>query len=148
MQAWWSGVRDLAGVELSDDEREYLDSFTAFRRDAFDNINRYIKEITGAQMSEAEADRLRRGVPDPENDSPQEFMSKYRATMASLSRTRARAIYALQNGVTATSVSMDQFNGIINERGRVLEEQLRAQGVSDDQLEARVSELLRQEFGF
>ena len=48
---------------------------------ALDNINRYIKELTGAQMSEAEAKRLRQGLPDPgddpfSGDSPSGFRKK------------------------------------------------------------------------
>lgn len=64
------------GIPVSDEHKTRLIEFTKFRQDAFDNMNRYIKEITGAQMSEQEADRLRKAMPDPENDSAPVFKAK------------------------------------------------------------------------
>ena len=58
-----------------------LTEFKGFQRKAIENINLYIKEITGAQMSEKEATRLRLSQPDPgeqwyQGDDPITFKAK------------------------------------------------------------------------
>ena len=52
-------VKDKMNFVMDEDELRDLRDFSSFRTTAFNNMNRYIKEITGAQMSEAEADRIR-----------------------------------------------------------------------------------------
>ena len=49
----------------SPEDQQLLSDFSDFKRNSIGNINLYIKEITGAQMSEKEADRIRLGMPDP-----------------------------------------------------------------------------------
>lgn len=79
MGKWKQGLRglqDMAGVEMSREERAGFIRHVAFKQSAVSNLNLYIKEITGAQMSEPEANRLRKAVPDAETDSPEEFRAK------------------------------------------------------------------------
>lgn len=80
-KAWWSGVKAKWGADLSKEETANLTDFAGYKRRAISNINLYIKEITGAQMSELEANRLRQGMPDPGEgifggDDPVSFKSK------------------------------------------------------------------------
>src|SRR3990167_9331251 len=65
-QAWVGGLKvaEKLGVPLSDDQRANISNITTFKQRSIENLNLYIKEITGAQMSEAEAGRLRRAMPD------------------------------------------------------------------------------------
>ena len=86
---------------LNDEEKQFLEDYKTFQKTAFDNINRYIKEITGAQMSEFEADRLRRGIPDPERDGPTAFNAKLKQSIRELMLAQARANRALQQGLDA-----------------------------------------------
>ena len=92
---------DWLGMNLSPESRKYLQDYTAFTTGAIDNINRYIKEITGAQMSELEADRLRKGMPDPERDGPEQFKSKLDAVLANLDRAEKRYETLLSSGSIA-----------------------------------------------
>lgn len=64
------------GLPISDEQKTKLTEFSRFRQDSYDHMNRYIKEITGAAMSEVEATRLRKAMPDPENDGPAVFKAK------------------------------------------------------------------------
>jgi hypothetical protein len=63
--------------------QEYVTKFKAFQQDVNANVNLYIKEITGAQMSEAEAGRLMKAMANLQ-DSPQAFESKFNNSAAQL----------------------------------------------------------------
>lgn len=148
----WVALKEKSGGVLgrvSPEERQRLADYTQFRRDAVDNINRYINEITGAQMSEAEANRLRKGVPDAEKDSPTEFASKWISTSKSLQMAAARYVYALRNGLDVESVSVGQMPQIVNDRGAALEQSIKARNpsMSDQQVQEIVQGQLLIEFG-
>jgi len=77
----WTGLKAWAGMDVSKDEKVKLSEFKGFQRKSIENINLYIKELTGAQMSEKEADRLRLAQPDPgekwyQGDDPITFKAK------------------------------------------------------------------------
>lgn len=84
------------GGKLPPDQAGKLQGYTEFRRNSFDAFNRYIKFITGAQMSVAEAERIQRGFPDPEEDGPTVFLSKLKETTKQLMQVNKRARQALQ----------------------------------------------------
>jgi hypothetical protein len=73
----WLGMSD----QISKKDKVFLAKYAKYKRKAISNINLYIKEITGAQMSEKEADRLRLAQPDPgekwyQGDDPITFKAK------------------------------------------------------------------------
>jgi hypothetical protein len=84
----WTDLMDRFSTtrdSIPPEELKDLEDYRSFRLSAIDNINRYIKEITGAQMSEAEATRLRQGAPDAGDgilggDGPTTFMAKLKQT--------------------------------------------------------------------
>lgn len=78
-----SAGKERLGVELSTEERESLQDFTKFKRTTLANVNRYIKDITGAAMSEAEARRIQAALPGMD-DSPSEFQAKLNDTVDEL----------------------------------------------------------------
>jgi len=97
-------------------EREFLGNFAEFKRNAIENINLYIKQITGAQMSEPEANRLRRAVPDPgdgifDGDDPVTFLRKLDSVLGELNAANARAQTALEQGVNPLSLPLEDFLG-------------------------------------
>ena len=88
---------------LDPETEQKLAEYSAFRQEAINNINLYIKEITGAQMSEAEAVRLRQGVPDPgdgigRGDSPTKFKSKMENTLKSAMAAQMRYHFLATKG--------------------------------------------------
>jgi len=60
---------------------EYLNDFTGFERAVNENANLYIKDITGAQMSNAEAERLMKAIMNLK-DNPVGFRSKLESMKA------------------------------------------------------------------
>lgn len=76
---------------------DYVDRFNDFRTATVQNMNLYIKEITGAQMSYQEADRLLKGIPNPD-DGPRRFITKARYIQRMLHAAAARAAYYRKKG--------------------------------------------------
>jgi len=81
LETAWTGIKSKFGSDVAPDDAKKLTEFKAFQRKAITNINLFIKEITGAQMSEKEADRIRLSQPDPgehwwQGDDPITFKAK------------------------------------------------------------------------
>lgn len=105
----WLAGKEFAGFALNDDEKSYLSEYATYSQDAIENLNMYINEITGAAMSEIEAKRIRKAMPDPgdsvlSGDSATQFYSKtinaYKKTMAA----DARYTYYLKQGLTNNKI--------------------------------------------
>ena len=102
-------IKEKGGIKLSPEDKKQADEYFTFRRRAAENINLYIKDITGAQMSEPEANRLKRAVPDPgakwyEGDSPTEFKSKADDVMLYSQAAELRFQWYLSKGLDKKSV--------------------------------------------
>lgn len=109
-KAWWSGVKAKLGSDLSKDEKANLTDFSAYKRRAISNINLHIKEITGAQMSEAEADRLRQDTPDPGEgifggDDPVSFKAKMDDVLKEVRASIKRYEKLLKDGFTPEEIN-------------------------------------------
>jgi len=138
-------LAEKAGIELSPENQQLLGDLAEFQRDAFENLNRTIKEMTGAQMSEAETKRLRRQVPDPQKDSPTQFVRKTKGTVKSLKMAQARARFFLSQGVRKSGKDLEKLMSLSEMENRIERrgEELEKQGVS----EAEIIQTLKQEFG-
>jgi BMFP domain-containing protein YqiC len=141
--------------QVSGEDKKKLAEYTSFKRDSISSLNNYIKQITGAAMSEQEAKRLMKGMPNPgigmfDGDSPTEFKAKMDAILASLDRVTARDNYILKNGLKSFSaVSLDSMDGIIDKRGEEIESALKKQYPDKKQAELNtlVAHELSEEFG-
>lgn len=128
--------------ELNENEELSLAEYTEFGRKSIENINLYIKQITGAQMSEAEASRLRLAIPDFgdawwRGDGPTKFKAKMLDVYEQLILSQARYNYVRKNGLTIArdennnamafldgngrALSLDGMKAIIDQRGEELE---------------------------
>lgn len=123
----WTGLKARFGSgDVSSEDRKALTEFADYRRDAISNINLYIKEITGAQMSEAEADRLRLAVPDPGEgifggDDPITFKAKLDSAVQELEKAAVRYEHYLNQGITdpeeiARLAPLDAVRTAVNEQ--------------------------------
>ena len=102
----WTGLKSRFGKgRVDSQDRRLLTEFADYRRDAISNINLYIKDITGAQMSATETDRLRLATPDPGEgifggDDPITFESKLRSAIQDIEKAAVRYEYYLDKGIT------------------------------------------------
>lgn len=137
-----------------------LSNFAAFRADSLNNLNNYIKEITGAAMTDSEAKRIIAAMPNPgegifDGDSPPVFMAKLKAVKTNMQLGIARYSYLRTQGFNGSveeaskQISIERMSGIIQNRTSELlrEMQSKNKGVGVDQLRPLIQQRLRAEFG-
>lgn len=128
-EAALKALLEKGGVDLSAADQELVQSVAAYKQSAWDAANRYIKYLTGAQMSEAEAQRILKSFPDPrlglfEGDSPSAFKRKLDDAIDQVNASLARNYYFLNKGFDITlDSSADLEKGednviYIDDRGR------------------------------
>jgi hypothetical protein len=98
-----TGLKARLGRDISPEDAQELAGFKSYQRTAIENINLYIKEMTGAQMSEKEANRLRLAQPDPgekwyTGDDPITFKAKADNVIKSVRAVIARYEYYRSKG--------------------------------------------------
>jgi len=134
----WDSLRAKLGRDLSPEDAAELTKYGAFRTEAIENINRYIKEFTGAQMSEQEAKRLKLAQPDPgenwwQGDDPITFKAKldYRVKAAKA------AIYRWNFYLNRGESEQEVIRKIVADKAMPLEEAMRLmdKGEKADQYE-------------
>lgn len=113
-EKFWDATKEKFGGKLSPEDEKELREYTTFRSRVVNNINRYIKYITGAQMSEKEADRLRLPLPDTgegggifsvfKGDSHSQFQAKLDNVMRELGLANARYNYYLNKGFSDVQI--------------------------------------------
>ena len=141
------------GMDTSPEDEAALKDFSEYKRKAISNINQYIKYITGAQMSESEAQRVLKGMPNPgfgifDGDSQTEFKSKMRGVTSELKRAVMRANYVNRNGLKSfEEIPLGSVDGLIEKRGTELEAELKAKGLKGNELKSKIKEQLKDEFG-
>jgi hypothetical protein len=154
---WWTAAKETLGAKLNNKEKKDLEDFSKYRRNAIDSLNQYIKSVTGAAMSEAEAQRILKGMPNPgqglfDGDSPTEFKAKLDDAISQTKRAIARSAYLKRQGMSledglGKGVSLDSMPQIINERGKAIEAELKKSGVTGKPLERAIRRQLGVEFG-
>ena len=92
----FSSLKEKAGVDLSSEDQSKLRKLRGFERNVNEALNLYIKAITGAQMSEAEAQRLKKAFPNLD-DSPTDFLAKLDALNKDVLLATARTNYFINN---------------------------------------------------
>ena len=159
-----SGVKAKLGQKVSPEDTEALIEFKTFQRKAIENINLYIKELTGAQMSEKEATRIRLAQPDPgegiwPKDSPTQFKSKMLNSYKKLKLAKARYQMYLGKGLTGpdiegmlkkeTAIPIEAMEGVISLRETEIEGFVRQQNpqITPEMLDLEVQKVLGEEFG-
>jgi hypothetical protein len=90
---------DKIGFTISASDKLNMGDTAVFRRNAYEALNKYIKDITGAQMSDSEAKRLTKAFTDPEGDGPTVFKSKLDDLIKTTRETVARLSYLRHNGI-------------------------------------------------
>jgi|ETNvirnome_2_300_1030623.scaffolds.fasta_scaffold01015_2 hypothetical protein len=161
--------KEKLGFDLDPDERKDLTDFSKFKAVAFDNINRYIKEITGAQMSEAEVKRLKEALPDPgikgyifSGDSPTEFEAKMVQAKATLEKATARLFWMRKRGIISDfeasafpdtgdlrieAPTLSQMTKIINKDKKKWTRELKDKGFEGENLERMIDKRMKENFG-
>jgi len=114
----WLSYKDKFGL-ASESEQEEIRGFTRFKQAAIEAVNQYIRDITGAQMSVKEAERLSLALAQPgqgifDGDSPAAFQEKLKNTIANVRRAEQRAKYFLSEGIDVSYDYKEQSSEALN----------------------------------
>ena len=144
-------LRDKTGLdflEISPEQEEYLTESTVFRQNILRNINRTIQDVTGAQMGEQEARRIRAEMPDVDA-GPAEFRAKLAAAMDMIRMDAARLQLWKQGGAqgSAADITDQSVRETLQTRGRELYDQFVSNGLSPSEARLKASQALSEEFG-
>lgn len=156
----WNAIKEKGGIGLKNKEKADLEAFSKYKRNAIDSMNKYIKSITGAAMTNEEAKRILAGLPSVgdgifDGDSPTQFKAKLDDAMKQTKMAIARFAYMKRNGLSLDDgkgnavVPLERMPALINERGREIEGELKkAQpGANAQALSRAVRRQLSVEFG-
>jgi hypothetical protein len=157
--AEWMDSFKSGRASLTPEQRQDLAGFARFKQESLANLNQYIKEITGAAMTDAEARRIVAALPNPgqgvfDGDSPTVFQAKLQNALANAKMAVARYRHLRTNGFTGpidqAGVTLEQMPGIINQRGAIIEQNLRQQNPNADArtIQIETEARLAREFGF
>lgn len=139
----------LAPGTMSEENKEYLANVSKFRMNVVNHVNLGIKEMTGAQMSNEEAKRLMKGMPNLE-DSPTVFKAKLDEATYQMRLANARETYWSQKGLPGSAweqMPLTDVEGILKQRGAEIYTGLIESGADADQARQEAAKMLAQEFG-
>lgn len=142
--------------KLSSQEKKFLEEYSVFAQTSIEDLNRTIQEMTGAQMSEFEANRLRKQSPDPENNSPTQFLANLDSALIMTELALARKTYMLKNGIEhdfnsteEPPVTLESMKDIMRKRANELAIELKDQNpdIDDNAIIQESVRRTRTEFG-
>jgi hypothetical protein len=90
-----------------------LAAYSEFAQTAYNELNAYINLITGAAVGSGQEEaRLRKGIPDPQKDSPTQFLSKLNSKTREGRLYEARLGYIKNKGMKITDAGLIDVNQI------------------------------------
>ena len=109
------------GKKPTPEQAAELAEYSEFAQNAYNQLNAYINFITGAAVGSGEEEaRIRKGVPDPQKDSPTQFLSKLDAKIREGRLYEARLGYIKQNGLKMTDVDVNKIPTLMRQREAAL----------------------------
>ena len=142
------GTKEFLTGKLSAEDQAELSDYAAFSQDAYSRLNSYINEVTGAAVGSGEEEaRIRKGVPDPQKDSPTEFLAKLRNKIQEGRLFEARLAYIKSKGLKKlTDVKVDDVPRLMREREDQIYRENKFDKKNKDHQEI-VKRVLAREFG-
>ncbi len=130
-----------------------LRDYAEFAQNSYNQLNSYINMITGAAVGSGDEEaRIRKGVPDPQKDSPTQFLSKLQAKIREGRLYEARLGYIKQSGLKLTDVDVNKIPTLMRQREAALKGDNKLFGGKayddkDSNHKAIVRAILSREFG-
>lgn len=148
IEAFIAGGKEKLGVQLTQDEEQFLTDFTTFGRRTIENLNTTLNELSGAAVTPQEFKRIQQSMPSAK-DSPTEFKAKLDDVTRQMKRSLARLNYIRKQGLKLEDVSLGEMGAIIDNRGTELLRAVRKNrpNLPEDQAKQIVIQQLGNEFG-
>lgn len=142
-----AATKERLGFEPSEEERTRLARFATLGQDVDENLSLFIKDITGAQMSEPEARRLS-AIQVNRGDSPTQAAAKIQNKLGAARMAIVRSNILLSRGLTGdfwNTMTLLETKQLVNRLTQESMDAFRAQGLDDETaFEAARSEVKRQ----
>jgi hypothetical protein len=155
---WWRNIKDQFGAASPQDKAK-LDSFSKFYQVAFSDMNAAIKEASGATVTDGEAGRLEKEMPQPPQnpldfgaDGPARYAGKLDQSIRNLQLAEARLVWIKRNGYSllegADKMPLDRMPAMMQSRGNALLKDVeKKKGLKGEAAKKEVRRLLAEEFG-
>jgi hypothetical protein len=115
MQVGGLKILEKAGFQISPENQKRVEEMSSFQAQTVDLAAKYIKLISGVAVSEAEAKRLRRVLPQV-GDSPSEFRSKMRTATSRLKKINLIHQAVLKGDVPLSGTKQDTVEKYLDMR--------------------------------
>ena len=150
LKAAFAKAKNFFDIDVSPEEKKLVKDMTVLYRRTAENLALFIKDMSGAAVSEQEAKRLSKIMPTTE-DAPLVFEAKLTDVMEQTQAALWRHNYALQKGLDPVNsgLSMYDMPDIIEREGQKIELEIRKQnqGMSDSEIDSEVAKQLQSMFG-
>ena len=150
----WLDVKAKLGGEMDPEQAKFRGEFTDMRQATQVNLNKTIKDQTGATITTDEVPRIEATVPNM-NDAPDQYMRKLENADRMLRNGMIRAQIAREQGMDPLQSGLgiegkDATKKLMDMREEQLKRHYgaRAQGMDPAQVEAAIEKQIRQEFGY
>jgi|TARA_R100000084_G_scaffold106915_1_gene65868 hypothetical protein len=118
-KVWWTKIKDGLGDwnlfgDISEEDKQLVREYTAWEQKSYEAVNKYIKSITGAQMSEKEAERIMKGFADVRDLSPEQYMTKLEGILDNAQKSVIRNNLILMSGLDVPTMTITK-DGVTQE---------------------------------
>ena len=96
--------------DISEEDKALITAYSEWEQKSWEMTNAYIKSITGAQMSEKEAERILKGFADPRKLSPTEYEAKLNGILENAMNSTIRYNLILRSGLNIPTDANGNLN--------------------------------------
>ena len=96
--------------DISEEDKALITAYSEWEQKSWEMTNAYIKSITGAQMSEKEAERILKGFADPRKLSPTEYQTKLNGILENAMNSTIRYNLILRSGLNIPTDANGNLN--------------------------------------
>tara|TARA_R100001594_G_scaffold115075_1_gene149959 strand:+ start:4184 stop:5596 length:1413 start_codon:yes stop_codon:yes gene_type:complete len=144
--------------KISEEDKKLISDYSAWEQKSWEMTNAYIKSITGAQMSEKEAERILKGFADPRKLSPTEYEAKLNGILDTAMKSTIRYNLILRSGLQIPTdangnlnpeaiMSLSNVDKYVNDIGNEIKTELKAdenwEFKSEEEIDAEVKRQLK-----
>tara|TARA_B100000029_G_scaffold113593_3_gene105939 strand:+ start:17114 stop:18532 length:1419 start_codon:yes stop_codon:yes gene_type:complete len=162
-KVWYKKIQDGLGDwnifgDISEEDKKLISDYSSWEQKSWEMTNAYIKSITGAQMSEKEAERILKGFADPRKFSPTEYEAKLNGILENAMKSTIRYNLILRSGLTIPTdangnlnpeaiMSLANVDKFVNDIGNEIKTELKAdenwEFKSEEEIDAEVKRQLK-----
>jgi hypothetical protein len=148
---WGLDVKSKAGFDLSPEDQKFRNDYTGMRQATMVNLNKTIKDQTGATITENEVPRIMATVPTMD-DAPDQYPTKLDGAERLLRNSVIRAQLAREQGMDPlqSGIDLGDTKTLMSKREEQLKRHYagRAPGMTPADVEAAIEKRLMREFGY